>query len=279
MQTIAVHLAASTVILLLGGCVFDRTGVDARDAALLDRASDRADLPAAEQAPPPNPCAKPTTDNVCRFESISDTVGQSGTCNGDQFEADSPFARHCFAEARCVGGTCRPVCTTVCLQSTCSEGEVCAGLFLGATVKSCCVRPTPHNGNKVASDGCSANSECQSGLCIKRGNCFQPCVASANDCPASMVCGQVTIQEGSKQAIVQGCLFKPDAGPPDGSPDVGLDVAVPDVAVPDVAVPDVAVPDVAVPDVAAPIDAPIPDALIPDAAPADLGLADQPIEI
>ena len=294
MSTFSRNLAASaaTLVLFVCGCVFDRSGTpgyDGRAETALDSTVDII-VDGPPDQPLPNPCATQPKDNVCRAQTAN---GQSGTCNGNQFDETSPFIRNCFADAPCFNGTCYPYSPLACVQSTCDlsePGKVCTALFIKGKEAPLhgCVEPTPDNGNGGAADSCNANSDCNSGLCTSQHNCYRPCV-SAGDCPAGagLVCGSVTVQEGTKKATLSGCVFKPDGGvleqgvleqgvPEQGVPEQGVpEQGVPEQGVPEQGVPEQGVPEQGVPDQAVDAGA---DALIdvssPDVAPPDVALLD-----
>ncbi|MBI5481655.1 MAG: hypothetical protein HY906_22555 [Deltaproteobacteria bacterium] len=174
-----------------------------------------------ELAAPGSACAKDADceTGYCMTQGISGFPG--GYCTAD------------CAAAACATGTCTSwgdltVCLYPCADRTeCRDGYQC----LDSTCRPLCRGDSCGAGHQCV-DGqceelqlspagapCTANAECEGGLCLPTARvCSQPCGRSA-DCAAGLVCGLDAYSSGSGPAdrFAQGCVAAPGTTPVGGA--------------------------------------------------------------
>jgi hypothetical protein len=116
-------------------------------------------------------------------------------CGSDKvFHVD----RDCPTGSRCQAGACQPVgsperCRTA---SDCGGDRVCTVFVDPAAPTTLATFCSVSFGGRAGGERCTANGDCQSGLCVgarPSAVCFLPCTGEGNACPGDLKCEDVSV--------------------------------------------------------------------------------------
>ncbi len=116
--------------------------------------------------------------------------------------------RRCPELSSCENGICVPSGPEC--HASCEESKVCT-IFVNPTspeeLANFCIDAS---GTQPGGSPCTYSDECQSGLCLKRGDiafCYQACTSS-KDCPDhKQKCQTLTVTINGVQGVIKGCTM------------------------------------------------------------------------